>query len=50
VRGSGVHHESGRQYELLKVPIKGGATLKVLDGMFTSIAESMDGHSLSRFM
>jgi hypothetical protein len=34
------------RYELLRVPIDGGAPVKALDGVFTSFAESMDGHTL----
>jgi DNA-binding winged helix-turn-helix (wHTH) protein/Tol biopolymer transport system component len=41
-----VMSQRGKRYELLKVPIVGGAPVKVLDGLFTNFAESADGHTL----
>ena len=37
---------AGVNYELLKVPISGGAPVKVMDGRLTNFAESMDGSTL----
>jgi len=37
---------AGVNYELLQVPISGGAPVKVMDGRLTNFAESMDGSTL----
>ncbi len=41
-----VMSQPGKRHELLKVPIYGGAPVKVLDGFYTKVAESPDGQTL----